>query len=233
MVDADCCGRAIELLGAACFDVVVSDHRLPDGQGLDVLRHMRARGMGYKVIYLTAEPEELTDAVRRELDVDQVLCKPVDLPQLIRELQRFVSALAVGTAGQSEVASPTVPPQMRRGRFCILQAPQQFDDEFRGEALRVVRDEPWLAVECTKLAEVDPVAVGWLVELARQCRMGNGRLCLVGGDGRILDALKGAAMRAGIDLFPDPSWLEPAGRRPAASCERDLVLASVVRRDGQ
>src|SRR5262249_3748145 len=54
--EADGVIAATKALAGATFDVVITDLRMPDGQGLDVLRAARARNPDANVILLTAHP---------------------------------------------------------------------------------------------------------------------------------------------------------------------------------
>src|SRR5215475_1356165 len=64
--EADGVIAATKALAGATFDVVITDLRMPDGQGLDVLRAARARNPDANVILLTAHPgwESAKEAMR-------------------------------------------------------------------------------------------------------------------------------------------------------------------------
>ncbi len=69
-------GEALELLRAhPCLSGMVIDLRLPDGCGLDVLRHARERGSLARAVLLSAalDPQAINDAFA--LDA-RCLCKP-------------------------------------------------------------------------------------------------------------------------------------------------------------
>jgi DNA-binding response OmpR family regulator len=81
-------------MGSQSFDVVVLDLMLPDGDGYAVCRSLRARGLGARVLMLTARSLE-EDVVRGfEAGADDYLSKPYRL----RELLARVAALARRTA---------------------------------------------------------------------------------------------------------------------------------------
>jgi DNA-binding response OmpR family regulator len=67
---------------------VMLDLMLPDGDGLTVLRKIRADGLDVKVVVSTAASDrQRLDAVSR-LAPDLVLCKPIDLSELFGMIGR-------------------------------------------------------------------------------------------------------------------------------------------------
>jgi DNA-binding response OmpR family regulator len=68
------------------LDCVILDLRLPDGDGEAILRKIRAERLMVRVAVTTGEgdPERLRRVA--ELGPDLLMCKPIDLPELIRWL---------------------------------------------------------------------------------------------------------------------------------------------------
>jgi two-component system response regulator PilR (NtrC family) len=97
---ADSLARAREMLQARIFRAVISDMRLPDGTGLDLLRWLEQAGRAEKVIVVTAygSPENAVTALKA--GAFDYLTKPVDLRQF-----RSVVASAMG-----RVPIPSQPP---------------------------------------------------------------------------------------------------------------------------
>src|SRR5579864_1863220 len=83
--------QAREMLQARVFRAVISDMRLPDGSGLDLLRWLEDSGRPEKVIVVTAygSPENAVTALKA--GAFDYLTKPVDLRQF-----RAVVASAMG-----------------------------------------------------------------------------------------------------------------------------------------
>ena len=72
------------------FDIVITDHSMPKMTGLGLVRELRARDFGGKIIVLSAHlTRENTDAYT-ELSVDLMLSKPFD----VNELRRAIDVLA-------------------------------------------------------------------------------------------------------------------------------------------
>ena len=113
-------------------DLIVLDRRLPDGEGLDVLSHLRSRGDRTPVIVLSARGQA-DDRVRGLTDgADDYVTKPFHLPELVARiravLQRAADApppaprLAFG-ACELDVGARV----LRRGRTTIALTRMEFE----------------------------------------------------------------------------------------------------------
>jgi two-component system response regulator PilR (NtrC family) len=94
--------QAREMLQARVFRAVISDMRLPDGTGLDLLRWLEDSGRPEKVIVVTAygSPENAVTALKA--GAFDYLTKPVDLRQF-----RAVVASAMGRTRATPPPPPT------------------------------------------------------------------------------------------------------------------------------
>jgi two-component system response regulator RegX3 len=92
---------AAEALAAVAADLVLLDLRLPDGDGLDVCRHLRARS-DVPIIVVTARGEEADRVVGLELGADDYVVKPFGLRELIARI-RAVTRRASARGGAHEV----------------------------------------------------------------------------------------------------------------------------------
>jgi CheY-like chemotaxis protein len=75
---------ALMKIGAAAepFDVIITDHRMPRMNGLDLVRRLRVRKFAGKIIVLSAYLTKENIQAYEELQVDMMLAKPFDIGEL-------------------------------------------------------------------------------------------------------------------------------------------------------
>jgi two-component system response regulator PilR (NtrC family) len=106
---AACVQEARELLRSCRFDVVISDMRLPDGMGLEILQELREQRRRERCIVITAygSAENAVGALRA--GAFDYLTKPVDLKQfrqVVASAIQGMSGSAPAAASASADASP-------------------------------------------------------------------------------------------------------------------------------
>lgn len=79
---ADSLAQAKEKLAEAQFDLLILDINLPDGNGLDLLRTLRAQGNVIPAILLTANDLEMDEVTGLEAGADDYITKPFSLAVL-------------------------------------------------------------------------------------------------------------------------------------------------------
>jgi DNA-binding response OmpR family regulator len=103
-VVAPTAAKGLELLEARSPDLVLLDVMLPDGDGRDLLRQIRAASR-LPVVMLTARGEEMDRVLGLELGADDYVTKPFSAAELIARvravLRRTEGAPAAGDAGLS------------------------------------------------------------------------------------------------------------------------------------
>lgn len=95
---------ALQALQDNCFDLVITDMRLPDGSGLDILRHLESHRRDEKVMVITAfgSAESAVEALRA--GAYDYLTKPVDLKQFRLAVATALHSASPGsTAGTSSL----------------------------------------------------------------------------------------------------------------------------------
>jgi DNA-binding NtrC family response regulator len=85
------CAEAFEILQATDFDLVVSDLRLPDGSGQDVLRAVRDKSAAPAIILITAFGSVPQAVEALKAGADDFLTKPLDLEHLAVRVERVLA----------------------------------------------------------------------------------------------------------------------------------------------
>ncbi len=121
---ADCVEDAWALLQRKAFHAVITDMRLPDGTGLDLLKRLDAAGRPERALVITAygSAENAVEALKA--GAFDYLTKPVDLKQF-----RAAVASAVGrpTAGEPATASVVAPRRDRPRAAAVLSGTAALD----------------------------------------------------------------------------------------------------------
>lgn len=76
--------QALEKIAAASqpFDVIITDHQMPEVTGLELVRELRAHHFGGKIAVLSAHLNEKNVHAYEDLSVDLMLSKPFDVDEL-------------------------------------------------------------------------------------------------------------------------------------------------------
>lgn len=78
---------AVEKLGSYSYDCILLDITLPDGNGLDILEHIKKSGNSVNVI-ITSARDSIDDKIRGlELGADDYLAKPFHLAELAARIR--------------------------------------------------------------------------------------------------------------------------------------------------
>ena len=91
VVEADSVAGAQARLRGARLDAAVVDFQLPDGDGLEVLRRLRAADASLPVVMLTAHGSIDLAVTAIKEGAEQFLTKPVQLPTLLVVLYRLIA----------------------------------------------------------------------------------------------------------------------------------------------
>jgi CheY-like chemotaxis protein len=82
------------------FDIVFTDHRMPNMNGLELVQELRGRHFAGKIAVLSAHLTEANRRAYEALDVDLMLAKPFDVDEL-RHAVEILSDEATVFAGRS------------------------------------------------------------------------------------------------------------------------------------
>lgn len=92
---------ALEQLNSAApdhYDLIITDHHMPEMNGLELVRHLRERTYPGKVMVFSSEISPLVQEKYRQLAVDRILPKPIFPAQLRTSLRDLFAAPATPSA---------------------------------------------------------------------------------------------------------------------------------------
>src|SRR5918993_5553611 len=144
---------ALDAGGTGAFDVILLDVMLPGGNGFDVCRTLRQKGVQTPVLMLTARGQVVDKVVGLKLGADDYLVKPFEMAELLARVEALLrrgsstSSSAPGTTDgfvfgdisvdfrRAEVVKSGKPLELSAREFKLLK----YFVEHRGAAL--TRDE--------------------------------------------------------------------------------------------
>ena len=101
VVDPSATGReAIAAVGREEYDVVVLDLGLPDIDGLDVCRRLRASGYEGAILMLSGRAQEVDRVVGLDAGADDYLAKPFGLAELLARMRALLRRTTVRASGR-------------------------------------------------------------------------------------------------------------------------------------
>jgi two-component system, NtrC family, response regulator PilR len=106
---AACVGDALHLLAQHDYDAVITDMRLPDGSGLDILRQLELRQRPEKAVVITAHGSAENAVEALKAGAFDYLTKPVDLKQFRVVVNSAVAARGTLTPSLRSLAEPEPP----------------------------------------------------------------------------------------------------------------------------
>jgi two-component system alkaline phosphatase synthesis response regulator PhoP len=81
---------ALERGGTAAHDLILLDVMLPGGNGFDVCRTLRQRGVRAPILMLTARGQVVDRVVGLKLGADDYLVKPFDMSELLARIEALL-----------------------------------------------------------------------------------------------------------------------------------------------
>ena len=160
-----------ELSKSEKYEVIILDLGLPDMDGLELLKRMRAEGVTTHVLILTAKDEPGDRVIGLDTGADDYLSKPCVLPELdarVRALLRrkYNAKNPILTVGDLQINSATR--SASRGGKHIPLTPREYallEYLARKSGLLVTRAEIWenlYAMDSSTTSNVVDVYIGYL-----------------------------------------------------------------------
>ena len=80
----------LELAASGSFDAILLDVMLPGGNGMDVCRTLRQRGLQTPILMLTAKGQVVDKVVGLKLGADDYLVKPFEMAELLARIEALL-----------------------------------------------------------------------------------------------------------------------------------------------
>lgn len=197
--EVGCCAEALELACNTDFDAALFDRRLPDGDGLDVVRQLRKEGFNFPIAMLSAETTDIDEDTCKNLGICAVFPKPPDVAEIARTLVR-------------EVGRTEIPEIERVGRYAYWKA-----DPDRMDIPAKWAENEWVAIDLT----------GWPAsrpnDAMKECiRLARKGVAVVGASPAMREELD--ILGLNIDFVGSTDELAALSRRPSSPVERAALL---------
>jgi two-component system alkaline phosphatase synthesis response regulator PhoP len=96
----------LEMATSGAFDAILLDVMLPGGNGMDVCRTLRQRGLQTPILMLTAKGQVVDKVVGLKLGADDYLVKPFEMAELLARVEALIRR-AGNAANGGAAAAPT------------------------------------------------------------------------------------------------------------------------------
>jgi two-component system alkaline phosphatase synthesis response regulator PhoP len=80
----------LEMAAAGSFDAILLDVMLPGGNGMDICRTLRQRGLQTPILMLTAKGQVVDKVVGLKLGADDYLVKPFEMAELLARVEALI-----------------------------------------------------------------------------------------------------------------------------------------------
>jgi len=89
----------LEMASTGGFDAILLDVMLPGGNGLDICKSLRQRGVQTPILMLTAKGQVVDRVVGLKLGADDYLVKPFEMAELLARIEALLRRSAAAAAG--------------------------------------------------------------------------------------------------------------------------------------
>jgi len=112
--------RAVDETGTG-FDIVLTDHEMPDMDGLELAEKLRERGLEKPILLLSSNPDRAQESAGKAA-VAALLKKPILRSDLFRVLQEISGAAPEEPAPPQQAEPPAAPAPVERRQMRVLAA---------------------------------------------------------------------------------------------------------------
>jgi two-component system alkaline phosphatase synthesis response regulator PhoP len=91
----------LEMAASGSFDAILLDVMLPGGNGVDVCRTLRQRGLQTPILMLTAKGQVVDKVVGLKLGADDYLVKPFEMAELLARIEALLRRSASSNGSTS------------------------------------------------------------------------------------------------------------------------------------
>ena len=81
-------------LDAQGFDLIIMDWMLPDGDGLEIVRHLRTQGSSVPVLMITARGGTSAEVIVKQAGATDYLAKPFSFAELLARSRELLTAVS-------------------------------------------------------------------------------------------------------------------------------------------
>ncbi len=105
----------LEMAASGSFDAILLDVMLPGGNGMDVCRTLRQRGLQTPILMLTAKGQVVDKVVGLKLGADDYLVKPFEMAELLARIEALLRRSSNGSGS----AQPLISDSYRFGDISV------------------------------------------------------------------------------------------------------------------
>lgn len=156
--------KAKSLIDKEYFDLILSDHRLPDGSGLDVLSYSKSKNPDIPVVLITAYSDIRVAVNAIKKGAYEYITKPVNATELLHIVQRALKSNSHSTSLSNDYIVSVGSQSKEMDEHIRLVAPTEVAVLIQGESgtgkeyvarriheLSHHRQDPFVAVDCGAL----------------------------------------------------------------------------------
>lgn len=158
--------QAFKLVDKQAYELLLIDYRLPDGTGLDLLKHVRDKGSNVPIIIMTSFNDVRTAVKSIQLGAFDYITKPINPDELLMVVKSLLNKKEVSVTadkdfikGKSDVADRLyshIDLVAQTDMSVIIQGESGTGKEFAARTLHLQSkrsDKPFIAIDCGALSK--------------------------------------------------------------------------------